>query len=84
MLDFEMESYLYITSSTTTIAGVIGGLALYPRGLTEAIDVVKVYTTRVGPGAFKTEDRTLEELASYPADLDNLGRADFVYHEMPA
>lgn len=38
-----------MTSSTTSIAGIIGGLALNPRGLTEVIGVVKAcmfYSTR--------------------------------------
>lgn len=56
MLDLDMGSYPYVTSSTTTLAGIIGGLALNPRGLTEVIGVVKAYTTRVGQGCFKTED----------------------------
>lgn len=151
MLDLDVGSYPYVTSSTTSVAGIIGGLHLNPRNLTEVIGVVKAYTTRVGMGAFKTEDleevgtklqevgrewgtstgrrrrcgwldlvvlrysmainyytalnltkldvldafetikiavaykdpETGEELASYPAGLDALDRAEVVYHEMP-
>ncbi|KAI0413097.1 Adenylosuccinate synthetase [Xylaria grammica] len=56
MLDIDYGSYPFVTSSNTTLAGIIGGLALNPKNLTETIGVVKAYTTRVGQGAFKTED----------------------------
>ncbi|KAI1866520.1 hypothetical protein JX265_007821 [Neoarthrinium moseri] len=59
MLDLSMGSYPYVTSSNTTISGIIAGLTLNPKNITETIGVVKAYTTRVGAGAFKTED--LEE-----------------------
>ncbi|KAI6768145.1 hypothetical protein HG530_006154 [Fusarium avenaceum] len=165
MLDIDYGSYPFVTSSSTTLAGIIGGLTLNPKKITETVGVVKAYTTRVGSGAFKTEDteeigtklqeigrewvrpqapwrfraslltrlrerrlavdadvddlvvvkysnsinyydslnltkldildtfETLKiaiaykvdgkELDSYPADLDILGRAEVVYHEMP-
>ncbi|KAG7114596.1 Adenylosuccinate synthetase like protein [Verticillium longisporum] len=149
MLDVDYGSYPFVTSSSTTLAGIIGGLTLNPKNITETVGVVKAYTTRVGWGAFKTEDTeevgnklqeigrewgtstgrrrrcgwldlvvvkysnsinyytslnltkldvldTFEtikiaiaykvdgqELDSYPADLDILGRAEVVYHEMP-
>ncbi|KAL5086801.1 hypothetical protein Trisim1_008713 [Trichoderma cf. simile WF8] len=60
MLDLSMGSYPYVTSSNTAISGIIAGLTLNPKAITETIGVVKAYTTRVGAGAFKTED--LEEL----------------------
>ncbi|KAL7784666.1 Adenylosuccinate synthetase [Trichoderma ceciliae] len=56
MLDVSMGSYPYVTSSNTTISGIIAGLTLNPKNITETIGVVKAYTTRVGAGAFKTED----------------------------
>lgn len=149
MLDIDHGSYPYVTSSSCAIAGIIGGLALNPKNITETIGVVKAYTTRVGQGAFKTEDtgeigtklqeigrewgtstgrrrrcgwldlvvvkystsinyytalnltkldvldtfETIkvaiaykvdgEELASYPADLELLERAEVVYKEFP-
>ncbi|KAI9155106.1 Adenylosuccinate synthetase [Paramyrothecium foliicola] len=49
-------SYPFVTSSSCAIGGIIGGLALNPKNITETIGVVKAYTTRVGQGAFKTED----------------------------
>ncbi|KAI1301092.1 Adenylosuccinate synthetase [Xylaria venustula] len=55
-MNIVVEGANFVTSSNTTLAGVIGGLALNPKNLTETIGVVKAYTTRVGEGAFKTED----------------------------
>ncbi|KAH7133748.1 Adenylosuccinate synthetase [Dactylonectria macrodidyma] len=69
MLDLDQGSYPYVTSSNTTISGIIAGLTLNPRNITETIGVVKAYTTRVGAGAFKTED--LEEVGT---KLQEIGR----------
>ncbi|PKK45373.1 hypothetical protein CI102_10279 [Trichoderma harzianum] len=69
MLDLSMGSYPYVTSSNTAISGIIAGLTLNPKNITETIGVVKAYTTRVGAGAFKTED--LEEVGS---KLQEVGR----------
>lgn len=69
MLDLDVGSYPYVTSSTTTVAGIIGGLHLNPRGLTEVIGVIKSYTTRVGMGSFKTED-----LGEVGTKLQELGK----------
>ncbi|KAH6657455.1 P-loop containing nucleoside triphosphate hydrolase protein [Truncatella angustata] len=43
MLDIDYGSYPFVTSSNTTLAGIIGGLALNPKNLTETIGVVKAY-----------------------------------------
>ncbi|KAF4445439.1 Adenylosuccinate synthetase [Fusarium austroafricanum] len=56
MLDVNYGSYPFVTSSNTTLGGIISGLTLNPKNVTETIGVVKAYTTRVGQGAFKTED----------------------------
>ncbi|OAA50723.1 Adenylosuccinate synthetase [Cordyceps fumosorosea ARSEF 2679] len=56
MLDIDYGSYPFVTSSNTTLAGILGGLALNPKNVTDIIGVVKAYTTRVGQGAFKTEE----------------------------
>ncbi|KAF5615698.1 adenylosuccinate synthetase [Fusarium sp. NRRL 52700] len=69
MLDVDYGSYPFVTSSSTTIAGIIGGLALNPKNITETVGVVKAYTTRVGAGAFKTEDT--EEIGT---KLQEIGR----------
>lgn len=56
MLDINYGTFPFVTSSNTTLGGIIDGLALNPKNITETIGVVKAYTTRVGQGAFKTED----------------------------
>lgn len=40
----------------SSIGGMVTGLALDIRKIGEVVGVVKAYTTRVGFGAFKTED----------------------------
>ncbi|KAG7101048.1 Adenylosuccinate synthetase like protein [Verticillium longisporum] len=69
MLDVDYGSYPFVTSSSTTLAGIIGGLTLNPKNITETVGVVKAYTTRVGWGAFKTEDT--EEIGN---KLQEIGR----------
>ncbi|RFU79166.1 adenylosuccinate synthetase [Trichoderma arundinaceum] len=64
-----IEGANFVTSSSTTLAGIIGGLTLNPKNITETVGVVKAYTTRVGAGAFKTEDT--EEIGT---KLQEIGR----------
>jgi glycosyltransferase involved in cell wall biosynthesis len=55
MLDIDLGTYPYVTSSNTT-AGYAGtGTGLGPRAFDEVIGIVKAYTTRVGAGPFPTE-----------------------------
>jgi adenylosuccinate synthase len=55
MLDIDLGTYPYVTSSNTT-AGYAGtGTGLGPRCFDEVIGIVKAYTTRVGAGPFPTE-----------------------------
>ncbi|KAJ3497823.1 hypothetical protein NLG97_g1604 [Lecanicillium saksenae] len=69
MLDIDYGSYPFVTSSNTTLSGILGGLTINPKNLTEVIGVVKAYTTRVGQGAFKTED-----LGEVGTKLQEIGR----------
>lgn len=55
MLDLDFGTYPFVTSSSTSIGGVMTGLGLPPRSLGKVIGVVKAYTTRVGGGPFPTE-----------------------------
>ncbi|QGI59935.1 hypothetical protein CEK26_003916 [Fusarium fujikuroi] len=73
MLDLDYGSYPYVTSSNTSLAGIIGGLTLDPTKITDIIGVVKAYTTRVGSGAFKTEDLGELDLVvlKYSNDINN-------------
>ncbi|MDT3328573.1 adenylosuccinate synthase, partial [Campylobacter coli] len=57
MLDIDHGAYPYVTSSSTISAGALTGLGLNPKEAGNIIGIVKAYTTRVGNGAFPTEDK---------------------------
>jgi hypothetical protein len=48
-------TYPYVTSSSCTAGGACTGLGVPPRAIKAVWGVVKAYTTRVGGGAFPTE-----------------------------
>lgn len=55
MLDIDFGTYPYVTSSSTSIGGVITGLGVSPGKIETVIGITKAYTTRVGDGPFPTE-----------------------------
>jgi len=55
MLDIDFGTYPYVTSSNCSIGGVLTGLGIPPSRVGQVYGVVKAYTTRVGAGAFPTE-----------------------------
>ncbi len=55
MLDVDLGTYPFATSSNTTVGGALTGLGIGPKMFDEIIGVVKAYTTRVGGGPFPTE-----------------------------
>ena len=55
MLDLDFGTYPFVTSSSTTVGGVLTGLGIPPQSIGKIIGVVKAYTTRVGGGPFPTE-----------------------------
>jgi adenylosuccinate synthase len=55
MLDLDFGTYPFVTSSATSVGGILTGLGLPPKSLGTVIGVVKAYTTRVGGGPFPTE-----------------------------
>ena len=57
LLDIDHGTYPFVTSSNTVAAGACSGLGLSPKDIGEVIGIVKAYTTRVGNGAFPTEDK---------------------------
>ena len=64
MLDVDLGTYPFVTSSNTT-AGYAGtGTGIGPRNFDYVLGIVKAYTTRVGAGPFPTElfDETGEYL----------------------
>ena len=56
LLDIDHGTYPYVTSSNTISAGACTGLGLSPKSIGNVIGILKAYTTRVGNGAFPTED----------------------------
>lgn len=55
LLDIDLGTYPYVTSSSTSIGGVCTGLGISPNKIETIIGVVKAYTTRVGEGPFPSE-----------------------------
>ena len=55
MLDVDFGTYPYVTSSNTTIGGVLTGLGISHKYIDKVIGVCKAYVTRVGEGPFPTE-----------------------------
>ncbi len=55
MLDVDLGTYPYVTSSNPTAGGVCTGTGVPPTSLSRVMGVTKAYTTRVGGGPFPTE-----------------------------
>ncbi len=55
LLDIDHGTYPFVTSSNSTIGGVLTGTGLPPRALGEINGIFKAYLTRVGNGPFPTE-----------------------------
>jgi adenylosuccinate synthase len=52
MLDLDLGTYPYVTSSNTAVGAVCTGLGIPPRKIETTVGVMKAYTTRVGEGPF--------------------------------
>lgn len=65
LLDVDLGTYPYVTSSNTTSGGTSIGSGFGPRYLDYILGITKAYSTRVGSGPFPTElfDDTGAELA---------------------
>ena len=55
LLDITFGTYPFVTSSSTTSAGLAQGAGIGPNRIDRTIGVMKAYTTRVGNGPFPTE-----------------------------
>ncbi|HEX2937536.1 MAG TPA: adenylosuccinate synthase [Ruminiclostridium sp.] len=55
LLDIDLGTYPYVTSSHPTAGGAATGTGVGPTCIEEVIGVAKAYTTRVGKGPFPTE-----------------------------
>lgn len=61
LLDVDMGTYPFVTSSNPTVGGACAGLGIGPRKIDHVIGIIKAYTTRVGEGPFPTEITDSEE-----------------------
>ena len=59
LLDIDLGTYPYVTSSHPSAGGACIGTGLGPTQIDQIIAVSKSYTTRVGAGAFPTEQNNL-------------------------
>jgi adenylosuccinate synthase len=57
LLDIDMGTYPYVTSSSATAGGACTGTGISPKRIDGVLGVCKAYTTRVGEGPFPTELR---------------------------
>ena len=55
LLDVDYGTYPYVTSSSTTAAGIHTGAGTKGGRIDEVLGICKAYTTRVGEGPFPTE-----------------------------
>ena len=55
MLDIDLGTYPYVTSSHPTTGGFSTGTGVAPSSINDVVGRVKAYTTRVGAGPFVTE-----------------------------
>lgn len=56
LLDIDHGTYPCVTSSNTVAAGACAGIGISPKQLGKVTGIIKAYTTRVGNGAFPTEE----------------------------
>lgn len=71
LLDIDLGTYPFVTSSNTTAGGTAIGTGFGPRYLDYILGITKAYTTRVGSGPFPTElfDDTGKLLAQRGSEL---------------
>ena len=55
LLDVDLGTYPFVTSSNTTIGGALAGTGIGASFIGYTLGIVKAYTTRVGAGPFPTE-----------------------------
>ena len=67
MLDIDLGTYPFVTSSNTTVGGAFAGSGIGPSAIDYVLGIVKAYTTRVGAGPFPTELR--DDMAAHLASV---------------
>lgn len=55
LLDIDLGTYPFVTSSNSVSGGACTGLGIGPTKIDRVLGVIKAYTTRVGMGPFPTE-----------------------------
>jgi len=55
LLDIDFGTYPFVTSSNTTIGGILNGSSLNAKSIGEVYGVIKAYSSRVGEGPYVTE-----------------------------
>ena len=55
LLDIDFGTYPYVTSSNTTIGGILNGSGLNASSIGKVYGVIKAYSSRVGEGPYVTE-----------------------------
>ena len=71
LLDVDLGTYPYVTSSNATIGGVLTGTGLNHKAIGEVYGVVKAYSSRDGEGPFLTEEIEDEAVQKKIRDLGN-------------
>lgn len=66
LLDIDLGTYPYVTSSNTTAGGTATGTGFGPLYLDYVLGITKAYTTRVGSGPFPTE--LFDDVGEYLAE----------------
>ena len=71
LLDINLGTYPFVTSSSPISGGALVGLGIGPKTVERVIGVAKAYTTRVGAGPFPTElkDATGERMRQVGAEF---------------
>ncbi|MEC9206128.1 MAG: adenylosuccinate synthase [Pseudomonadota bacterium] len=78
MLDIDHGTYPFVTSSNTTLSGLISGTGIGIDKINYSLGITKAYTTRVGNGPFPSElkDKTGKNLAKWGGEIGaTTGRA---------
>jgi len=78
MLDIDHGTYPFVTSSNTTLSGLISGTGIGVDKINYSLGITKAYTTRVGNGPFPSElkDTTGKNLAEWGGEVGaTTGRA---------
>jgi adenylosuccinate synthase len=69
LLDVDLGTYPFVTSSNTTAGGTAVGSGFGPRYLDYVLGITKAYSTRVGSGPFPTE--LFDEVGKHLAERGN-------------